>query len=151
MTVDSAADEIVSVKALSDIGTRIIELHSEDQRQVNGRPFPLILGPSQPDAFSTLQQLSDWIKLNVNVLLRLLRLHGAVLLRGFEPLLSGGAPSFQECVDALGMEPLPYVGGAAPRTNVYKHVFTSNESPPSEKIPFHHGASQLISVHPSFY
>ena len=38
---------------------------------------------------------------------------------------------------------MPYVGGAAVRTAVTPRVFTSNESPPSEKIPFHHEMEQV--------
>ena len=34
-----------------------------------------------------------------------------------------------------GME---YVGGAAVRTQLTPRIFTANESPPTEKIPFHH-------------
>ena len=42
-----------------------------------------------------------------------------------------------------GYEELPYVGGAAPRTNVVGRVFTANESPPDQKIPFHHEMAQV--------
>lgn len=56
---------------------------------------------------------------------------------------------FNDFVEASGVEPLPYVGGAAPRTNVHKGVFTSNESPPSEPIPFHHEMAQ-VPTYPSY-
>lgn len=48
---------------------------------------------------------------------------------------------------------MPYVGGAAVRTPVTPRVFTSNESPPSEKIPFHHEMSQVPNppTHLFFY
>jgi hypothetical protein len=42
--------------------------------------------------------------------------------------------------EALGVPPKPYVGGAAVRHVVHGAVFTSNESPPDQRIPFHHGA-----------
>jgi hypothetical protein len=42
--------------------------------------------------------------------------------------------------EALGVPPKPYVGGAAVRHVVTGAVFTSNESPPDQRIPFHHGA-----------
>ena len=39
---------------------------------------------------------------------------------------------------------MPYIGGAAPRSDVLKgRVLTTNESPPSEPIPFHHEMSQV--------
>ena len=50
---------------------------------------------------------------------------------------------FAEVADALNLKKFPYVGGAAPRTNVVRDVvFTTNESPPSEPIPFHHEMAQ---------
>ena len=36
-----------------------------------------------------------------------------------------------------------YEGGAAVRTQITENVFTANESPSSEKIPFHHEMSQV--------
>merc|ERR1719183_577274 len=45
---------------------------------------------------------------------------------------------------SLELQNMPYVGGAAVRRNVVAdRVFTSNESPPSEPIPFHHEMAQL--------
>ena len=67
--------------------------------------------------------------------------HGAVLLRGFA---GNSAEGFAAVADALNLEKYPYVGGAAPRTNVVRDVvFTTNESPPSEPIPFHHEIAQV--------
>ncbi|KAI4965069.1 hypothetical protein ZWY2020_057561 [Hordeum vulgare] len=65
---------------------------------------------------------------------------GAVLLRGFP---ARTAADFDAAVEAFGYEELPYVGGAAPRTNVVGRVFTANESPPDQKIPFHHEMAQI--------
>ncbi|KAK1290093.1 Clavaminate synthase-like protein [Acorus calamus] len=70
----------------------------------------------------------------------LLRSSGAVVLRGF-PVST--AAEFDGAVEAFGYEELPYVGGAAPRTNVVGRVFTANESPPDQKIPFHHEMAQV--------
>jgi hypothetical protein len=39
-----------------------------------------------------------------------------------------------------------FTGGAAVRTQITDKVFTANESPSSEKIPFHHEMSQVISA-----
>lgn len=56
------------------------------------------------------------------------------------------ASDFNEFVEAFGFEELPYVGGAAPRTNIVGRVFTANESPPDQKIPFHHEMAQVCSL-----
>jgi hypothetical protein len=51
----------------------------------------------------------------------------------------------------FGYKELPYVG-VAPRTNVdvVGRVFTANESPPNQSIPFHHGMAQVrTSTSPS--
>jgi hypothetical protein len=67
--------------------------------------------------------------------------HGALLLRGFSAIQK--ASDFNAVVEACAWAELPYVGGAAPRTNVCGRVFTSNESPPDQKIPFHHEMAQV--------
>jgi hypothetical protein len=41
---------------------------------------------------------------------------------------------------------MPFTGGAAVRTQITDKVFTANESPSSEKIPFHHEMSQVITA-----
>eukprot|EP01035_Chromulina_nebulosa_P021995 gene21995-28472_t len=48
---------------------------------------------------------------------------------------------------------MDYVGGAAVRTQITDRVFTANESPPSEIIPFHHEMAQTPSppTHLLFY
>jgi hypothetical protein len=69
----------------------------------------------------------------------LLRDAGALLLR----FPARTAADFDCAVDAFGYEELPYVGGAAPRTNVVGRVFTANESPPNQKIPFQHEMAQV--------
>jgi hypothetical protein len=96
--------------------------------------FPLTLQPSA-HALSY-DELKQWVSDNRDQLCQQIRKHGALLFRGW-PVES--PEQFNDLCEALGMQPLPYVGGAAPRNNVYKGVFTSNESPPSEPIPFHHG------------
>lgn len=44
---------------------------------------------------------------------------------------------------SLDLEEQPYIGGNAVRTVVADRVFTSNESPPTERIPFHHEMAQV--------
>jgi hypothetical protein len=65
--------------------------------------------------------------------------HGAVLFRGF-PITS--PDKLNQFVESFGFDNFPYVGGAAVRRQLAPRVFTTNESPPSEKIPFHHEMAQ---------
>jgi alpha-ketoglutarate-dependent taurine dioxygenase len=99
----------------------------------DGTVFPLVYSPP---AGSHLQ----WAKDNRLDLAQELKQHGAILFRGFE---IHSAEDFQHFVEALGIKPLPYVGGAAVRHTVYKDVHTTNESPPDQPIPFHHEMAQV--------
>ena len=68
-------------------------------------------------------------------------LHGAILFRGFDL----PTPSHFSALVQSGFcyEEQPYIGGNAVRTIIAPRVFTSNESPPSQKIPFHHEMAQV--------
>ncbi|CAI5992541.1 unnamed protein product [Closterium sp. NIES-64] len=106
------------------------------------QPVPLATSASSPSDAAA-PHVSDavaWIRANREWLLDTWQIHGAVLLRGL-PLESPG--DFNEVVEAFGLDELPYVGGAAPRTKVAPRVFTANESPPDQKIPFHHEMAQV--------
>ncbi|KAJ1378144.1 TauD/TfdA-like domain [Sesbania bispinosa] len=105
----------------------------------NGVRFPAVLSPSSP-ATAVPLTVTQSIKTHKPFLESLLHQSGALLLRGF-PLST--ASHFNDVVEAFGYEELPYVGGAAPRTNVVGRVFTANESPPDQKIPFHHEMAQV--------
>ena len=55
--------------------------------------------------------------------------------------------TFGQFVSDLELQYYPYVGGAAPRTVIPTAagkdiVFTANESPPDQPIPFHHELAQ---------
>ena len=52
------------------------------------------------------------------------------------------AQDFHDVVLATGFKEMAYLGGAAVRTQITERVFTANESPSSEKIPFHHELAQ---------
>jgi alpha-ketoglutarate-dependent taurine dioxygenase len=107
-------------------------------------PFPLVVVPTNA-AMMEFSKLCEWL-ISKNVLLeQIIESFGAILFRGF-PVPS--AVEFNDFVESLGVQPLPYVGGAAPRTCIHKAVFTSNESPPSEPIPFHHEMAQ-VPTYPS--
>jgi hypothetical protein len=70
----------------------------------------------------------------------LIRDHKGILFRNFDLKTPN---DFNEFVLSTGLKGMDYIGGAAPRSQVYGRVFTANESPSSEKIPFHHEMSQV--------
>lgn len=100
----------------------------------DGSVFPLALRCAEE---SSLADVTAWLAASRDAIQSALLQHGSLFLRGF-PV--SDAASFDALMESLGVPPKPYVGGAAVRTVVAGHVFTSNESPPSESIPFHHGA-----------
>lgn len=103
-----------------------------------GIVFPTVLIPSPKFGDRNLKEAirdqKPWLE-------SVLHKTGAILFRGFSSVSS--ASDFNDVVEAFGYDELPYVGGAAPRTNVVGRVFTSNESPPDQKIPFHHEMAQV--------
>ncbi|KAJ3207100.1 hypothetical protein HDU67_007683 [Dinochytrium kinnereticum] len=127
----------------------VIDAAIPEQRAFDGgRLFPLVLSPSsassassaEPPSFATGAEAAAWANANKDHLRARLVENGAILFRGF-PL--DRPEDFSDFVEALGVEPLPYVGGAAPRYTVYKDVHTTNESPPDQPIPFHHEMAQV--------
>jgi hypothetical protein len=116
------------------------------QRAVEGVAFPAVLLPSSgtPGGGGIDEFLAAVRSERASRVEPLLREAGAVLLRGFP---ARTAADFDRAVEAFGYEELPYVGGAAPRTNVVGRVFTANESPPDQKIPFHHEMAQVSTLH----
>ncbi|KAI5602688.1 hypothetical protein POPTR_001G190100v4 [Populus trichocarpa] len=113
--------------------------HQKHYSNIPSFPFPSVLSPN-PFSSSTLSFFTDSIIAQKPFLDSLLLKTGAILFRGFDV---NTAKDFNDVVEAFGFEELPYVGGAAPRTNVVGRVFTANESPPDQKIPFHHEMAQV--------
>lgn len=120
---------------------QLIETNIPQQKHYNSVPFPVVLSPKSTIPFS-LSLFRQTINTHKPFIDSLLHTAGAVLFRGF-PVTT--AEDFNYVVEAFGYEELPYVGGAAPRTNVLGRVFTSNESPPEQKIPFHHEMAQVFA------
>ncbi|KAJ4386467.1 hypothetical protein N0V93_009363 [Gnomoniopsis smithogilvyi] len=114
--------------------------------------FPLVLTPGEPEpetqttAFISTDAVVDWIERNQKQLVQLAQVHGAILLRGFCPPISRPI-DFDAVCQSFGLEDFPYIGGAAPRTVITGSVFTANESPADQLIPFHHEMAQSKS-HP---
>lgn len=109
--------------------------------QDSGLAFPLALTPrTQVATAHPGDALAAWCGRHSAKLRNQALQHGAVLLRGCG---IRGAEDFAAVTRALGCEGYEYVGGAAPRTELVPGVvFTSNESPPDQPIPFHHELAQ---------
>ena len=113
----------------------------EEQKQVNGLDFPLLVTPHNSDVQSNKMDFFNWVEGNKAELHDLLIKHGAVLFRGF-PVEN--SDEFEKMLDQTDYQNMPYVGGAAPRAQVTaSRIVTANESPASEKIPFHHEMAQV--------
>ncbi|KAL4625981.1 hypothetical protein ACB092_05G063500 [Castanea dentata] len=121
-----------------------LEVQIPHQKLFNGIQFPVVLSPNPKSQTptSSLSLFTEAIKTEKKFLDSVLHKSGAVLLRGF-PVNT--ASDFNDVVEAFGFEELPYVGGAAPRSNVVGRVFTTNDSPPDQKIPFHHEMAQVTT------
>ncbi|XP_010535192.1 PREDICTED: clavaminate synthase-like protein At3g21360 [Tarenaya hassleriana] len=116
------------------------ETRIPQQERYDSKLFPAVLSPPSAIPALSLPLFTQKIKTQKPYLDSLLHESGAVLFRGF-PVNSAG--DFNDVVEAFGFDELPYVGGAAPRTNVVGRVFTANESPPDQKITFHHEMAQV--------
>ena len=123
-----------------------------EQRLVDGRPFPLTIITDTGAAPAS--DLSIFVAANRTVLLQLLATHGAVLLRGWSDSYAypvGGderisaspsAHTFSAAVEQLKLSDCDMSCSSAPRTKLAPGVYTANEAPPSELIPFHHEMAQ---------
>lgn len=112
-----------------------------EQKEFDGRPFPLTLSPK--DGVSTNKDnFIQWLVKNRSMVDDLLLHHKGILFRDF-PMTSHD--DFHSFIEATGLKEMDYLGGAAVRTQLTSRVFTANESPASEKIPFHHEMAQTPS------
>lgn len=121
-------DSLVSISSLPE------QISLDD-----GNKFPFVLS-AKPDSFKDVTEVASFVEQYREELLKLLLQYGAILFRDF-PI--SDALAFDAFARAFKWTPLPYIGGAAPRRQVTDIVFTSNESPPSEPIPFHHEMAQV--------
>jgi len=111
-----------------------------EQKTFDGVDFPLVLAP-EAGAEASADTLAQWIASHADELRAQMIDHGAILFRGFG---LDSPDDFEAMLDAAQFENMPYIGGAAPRTQVTKsRILTANESPPSEPIPFHHEMAQV--------
>ena len=112
-----------------------------EQKQVDGLDFPLLITPPSDEVAASEEAGLNWVSENKQELHELLIKHGAVLFRGFA---ISSDEAFERMLDHTDYVNMPYIGGAAPRTQVTaSRIVTANESPASEKIPFHHEMAQV--------
>ncbi|KAL0541936.1 hypothetical protein IC582_022017 [Cucumis melo] len=105
----------------------------EGQKEVDGETIPLVLNPPQANK-ADFESLLLALKKNHDWLDQMIIKHSAVLLRGYDV---SKAEEFNDIVEAFGWEDIRYVG-PAPRTHIYKRIWTANEGPLSEFIYYHH-------------
>ncbi|KAL1357380.1 hypothetical protein HN51_009299 [Arachis hypogaea] len=105
----------------------------EGEKLVDGETIPLVLQPSEANK-NGLESLLLALKNNKEWFEQMIIKNSAVLLRGFDVK---NAEEFNEIVEICGWEDIRYVG-PAPRTHIYKRVWTANEGPLSEFIYYHH-------------
>lgn len=107
----------------------------EEEKFIDGKVFPITLSYD-----GSISSFTSWISSNKNYVDELLRDHKAILFRNSKFVVS--FLDFDTIVDRLDYQGMEYLGGAAVRTQITERVFTANESPPSERIPFHHELAQ---------
>ena len=128
----------------------IVVIPLAEAKDFFGVSFPLAFGPGE--ASRTVDSLTRWMTRpeNRTKVDELLLRHKAILFRGWQ---INEPQDFHDVVEALGYDTMEYQGGAAVRTQITPRVFTANESPPSEKIPYHHELAQTPAppTHVFFY
>ncbi|CAJ2648344.1 clavaminate synthase-like protein [Trifolium pratense] len=105
----------------------------EGEKIVDGETLPLVLQPREANK-SDLESLLLSLNKNKEWFEEMIIKNSAVLLRGFDV---NKAEDFNDIVETFGWEDIRYVG-PAPRTHIYKMVWTANEGPLSEFIYYHH-------------
>lgn len=105
----------------------------EGERVVHGETMPLVLLPPEVGRTSV-ESLLAAIEKNKEWFEEMIIKNSAVLLRGFDVQ---SAVEFNDIVETCGWDDIRYVG-PAPRTHIYKRIWTANEGPLSEFIYYHH-------------
>jgi len=116
---------------------------------VEGRPFPLTLSPTAPGA--GVEHRLEFVRAWRATLVQHVADFGAVLLRGWGPC---GPKDFSDLNAALHEDTsFDMSCSAGPRNEVAPGIFTANEAPPEDTIPFHHEMAQCAAPpsHISFF
>jgi alpha-ketoglutarate-dependent taurine dioxygenase len=92
--------------------------------------FILFVTATNPERCAT----PEWFAEHRGALRAALDRYGALYFRGFEVDSQG----FEGLMDRLAGDPLPYLGGVSPRTQVHSTVYTSTDAPKELAIVQHH-------------
>jgi hypothetical protein len=131
---------------LAKLTSSTVKIGSDpDQKMQQGKPFPLVLEPASPGV--NFVQLQEYMMTHHAHVRQAASEYGAVMFSGFD-IRSG--EEWASVLYKSGINQMNYVGGAAVRKLIVGNehrmnnmqVLTTNESPPSEKIPFHHELAQ---------
>ena len=136
-----ASDDILAklVNDMVKIGT------DEAQTTQKGKPFPLVLSPVNENM--NFIQLQEYLTTHNKEVLEAASQYGVVMFSGFQ-IKTG--EEWASVLYKTGLHKMEYVGGAAVRKLIVGNekrfnnlqVLTTNESPPSEPIPFHNELAQ---------
>lgn len=108
-----------------------------EARYVDETVFPLTFELSGGECAGN---IGKWFSENQATVDSYLRKHKALLFRCGKAVHSH--QDFNAVVESLDYTSMDYIGGAAVRTQLTDRVFTANESPSTERIPFHHEMAQ---------
>lgn len=121
------------------------------------KPFPLVLSPPAGTTV-TFIELQEYFKTHNELIRKAASEYGAVMFSGYD-IRSGN--EWASVMYKSGIKEMEYIGGAAVRKLIIGNeermenprVLTTNESPPSEPIPFHHELAQTPNPpdHISFF
>ncbi|NEO93410.1 MAG: AMP-binding protein, partial [Moorea sp. SIO3G5] len=95
-------------------------------------PIPML--PLKIEAPSQDTFLNTWAAQNKSELCEQLLNHGAILFKNFQ---LEGISDFEQTIQSLAGDLIPYQDRATPRRTVKGHIYTSTEYPPSHRIFLH--------------
>lgn len=96
----------------------------------------LTVAGSPEDFINELPYQRDWLH-------QTLLQHGGVLIRG---LGVDSSAAFTRIVEAIGLEPMPYLRGTTPRSRLARDIYTSTDASPFLPIPLHNEMSYTWPV-----
>mmetsp|Transcript_12775 Transcript_12775/g.16539 ORF Transcript_12775/g.16539 Transcript_12775/m.16539 type:complete len:735 (+) Transcript_12775:69-2273(+) len=110
------------------------------QKTVYGKPFPLVIKPREETC--NFFQLQEYVREKHSEIQAAAAEYGVVWFSGFDVR---SPEEWAAVLSNTGLKEMPYIGGAAVRHLIVgskdrltdMNVVTTNESPPSEAIPFH--------------
>ncbi|KAK6133805.1 hypothetical protein DH2020_032516 [Rehmannia glutinosa] len=115
----------------------------EGEKLVDGETMPLVLRPAAGGTADVaallvaLRENKDWFE-------QMIIKNSAVLLRGFDVK---NAEEFNGIVDAFGWDDIRYVG-PAPRSHVYRRVWTANEGGETPFVPSFRVTERMLEEFP---